>query len=225
VSALARSARRSQRRFAGALGLLVLGRHELRARPRGDLWHLDSSSVVREWTALATDVAAVAHASYGVELVRELLPAEQPEPAALDLLVELHDALAAVGPSASVLRAFELRLLDLLGSAPSLDRCVGCGATDSLDFAGTVFDPGRGGLACPRCAPDGRGAGIRALPPPARAFLIAARDAGGLAAAAALDAEADAAHDRQVARDAVVGMILGLVGRPLRTIEFIAKMR
>src|SRR5262245_56431581 len=95
LSALARGARRAQRRFAGAVGLLGLGRSDVRPRARAALWRLDSATVVREWTALAGDVAAVAHTSYGVELVRELLPAEQPEPAALALLVELHETLAA----------------------------------------------------------------------------------------------------------------------------------
>jgi DNA repair protein RecO (recombination protein O) len=226
VSALARSARKSQRRFGGALGLLVLGRHELRQRRRGaELWSLESSAMVREWTALAADVAAVAHASYAVEVVRELLPAEQPEPAALALLVELHDALAAGGPSPSVLRAFELALLDALGSGPSLDRCVGCGAGDTLDLPGTILDVGRGGVACPGCAALTRSSGVRALSPAARRYLLAVRDAPSLAAAAALDGDDDLVHERHVARDCLVAMVTGLVGHPLRSLDFIAKMR
>src|SRR5678815_1396171 len=69
VSAVARGARRSQRRFAGALSLLVLGRYQLGRPPRGELWALESADVVREWTQLASDVIAVAHASYVAELV------------------------------------------------------------------------------------------------------------------------------------------------------------
>jgi DNA repair protein RecO (recombination protein O) len=226
VSALARGARKSQRRFAGALGLLVLGQYQLRQRRRGaELWSLESAHVVREWTSLATDVAAVAHASYAIELVRELLPAEQPEPAALALLVELHEALAAHGPSPSVLRAFELALLDAVGSAPSLDCCVGCGATDSLDLPSVIFDTGRGGVACPGCAALTRTSGVRALSPAARHYLLAVRAVPLLSAAAALDADGDLIHDRQVARDCLVAMLVGLIGHPLRTLEFIAKMR
>jgi DNA repair protein RecO (recombination protein O) len=226
VSALARGARKSHRRFAGTLGLLVLGRHELRQRRRGaELWSLESSSMVREWTALAGDVAAVAHASYAVEVVRELLPAEQPEPAALTLLIELHDALAERGPSPSVLRAFEIALLDAIGSGPSLDRCVGCGATDTLDLPGTIVDVARGGVACPGCAALTRGSGVRALSPAARGYLMAVREAPSLAAAADLDADDDLVHERHVARDCLVAMVVGLIGHPLRSLEFIAKMR
>jgi len=225
VSALARGARKSQRRFAGALGLLVVASYQLRPRPRADLWTLESATVVREWTALAADVAAVAHASYAVELVRELTPAEQPEPDVLALLIELHDALAARGPSPSLLRAFELRLLEVIGSAPSLDRCIACGARDAIDAPGTVFDPGRGGVACARCAPGCRGTGIRPLPATARSYLVAVRQVDSLADAAVHDDDVDAAHDRAIVRDCLVGMIVGLIGHPLRTVEFIAKMR
>src|SRR3954454_17047747 len=76
LSAVARGARKSQRRFSGALQLLVLGRYQLGRRPRGELWGLESAEVEREWNQLASDVFAVAHASYIAELVAALLPAE-----------------------------------------------------------------------------------------------------------------------------------------------------
>src|SRR5574337_762201 len=113
ISCVARGARKSQRRFAGALSLLVLGRYHLGRRPRGELWGLESAEVVREWTQLASDVIAVAHASYAAELVGGLLPPEAPDPEALELIVGLWDAIAAGGPSPGALRAVELALLDL----------------------------------------------------------------------------------------------------------------
>ncbi|HTJ40903.1 MAG TPA: DNA repair protein RecO, partial [Kofleriaceae bacterium] len=58
ISALARGARASKKRFAGALGLLVLSRVDLKRKPRGDLWSLDAAELAREWTGLAGDVAA-----------------------------------------------------------------------------------------------------------------------------------------------------------------------
>src|SRR5438552_9951402 len=91
VTAVARGARKSRRRFAGALSLLVLARYQLGRRPRGELWSLESAEVVREWTQLSSDVIAVAHASYVAELIDGLLPAESPEPEALDVIVALWD--------------------------------------------------------------------------------------------------------------------------------------
>src|SRR6476646_8303901 len=99
ITAVARGARKSQRRFAGALQLLVLGRYQLGRRPRGELWGLDSADVEREWTALASELFPGAHESYSAELVAALLPAESPEPEALDVSVRLWNSLAEGGPS------------------------------------------------------------------------------------------------------------------------------
>jgi DNA repair protein RecO (recombination protein O) len=222
ITALARGARGSKRRFAGALGLLVLSRYHVRRPARGEMWSLDSADVLREWTALAADLAAYAHAGYALELLRELAPAEAPDPRLLELVVALFDNLAAHGPSPAALRAFELALLFEIGSAPVLDACVACGAADTLDLPGAVFDPGRGGMVCAGCAPSSRGAGVRHLAPAARHYLAAAA-ARDPAAAVPLDSDLDPA-DRIAARDALLAMIGSLLGHGLHSVEFIAKL-
>jgi DNA repair protein RecO (recombination protein O) len=223
VSAVARGARKSQRRFAGALQLLVLGRYQLGRRPRGELWGLDGAEVVREWTHLASDVFAVAHASYIAELVIALMPAEAPDPHVLDVVVALWDSLAEAGPSPAALRAVELELLDLAGHRPALDACAACGETALA--SGAVFDPTRGGAICKRCAATSRGANIRPIDAGALAYLQAVAAAGSPAAARALDADpAVAAAERAAGRDAMVSMVVSLVGKPLKSLEYIAKL-
>ena len=222
VSAVARGARKSQRRFAGALQLLVLGRYQLGRRPRGELWGLDAADVVREWTQLASDVVAVAHASYVVELVGALLPPEAPEPHALELVLALWDSLAAYGPSPAALRATELALLDLAGHRPALDACAACGASVE---EGAVWDPTRGGGICRRCAATSRGPGVRPLDAGALAYLRAIAEADDPGAAHALDTDARfAAAERVAAREALVAMVQSLVGKPLKSLEYIAKL-
>lgn len=222
VTAVARGARKSRRRFAGALSLLVLGRYQLGRRPRGELWGLDSAEVVREWTQLSSDVVAVAHASYVAELVEAMLPAEVPEPAALDLIVAAWDALAAGGPSPGALRAVELALLDLAGHRPAIDRCAACGV--ELD-PGAVFDPLRGGAICRTCAAHSRTTGVRPYDPAARAYLGAVAELGSPLAARALDTDPRfTAADRGAARDALVAMVTSIVGKPLRSLEYLAKL-
>ncbi|MGE5186212.1 MAG: DNA repair protein RecO [Acidobacteriota bacterium] len=222
VAAVARGARKSQRRFAGALQLLVLARYQLGRRPRGELWGLDAAEIEREWTRLASDVVAVAHASYAAELVAALLPPEVPDPHALDVIVALWDSLAEAGPSPAALRAVELALLELAGHAPALDGCAACGG--ALE-AGAVFDPSRGGAMCRRCAATSRGPGVRPLDAGTLAYLRAAAAAGSPGAARALDADpAIAAADRTAGRDAVVAMVQSLVGKPLRSLEYLAKL-
>jgi DNA repair protein RecO (recombination protein O) len=223
ISAVARGARRSQRRFAGALSLLVLGRYQLGRRPRGELWGLDGAEVVREWTRLSSDVVGVAHASYAVELVGALLPPEAPDPQALEVMLALWDSLAEAGPSPGALRAVELALLELAGHQPALDRCAACGELD-LE-AGTVFDPTRGGAICRRCAAQSRGPGIRPIDPAARAYLRAVSELGAPGAARAVDTDPRfLPADRAAGRDALISMVSALVGRPLRSLEYIAKL-
>ncbi len=223
ISAVARGARKSQRRFAGALQLLVLGRYQLGRRPRGELWGLEAAEVEREWTALAADVFAVAHASYVAELVAALLPAEAPDPHVLDVMVALWESLAEAGPSPGALRAVELALLDLAGHRPALDACAACGATAIA--SGAVFDPTRGGAICRRCAATSRGANIRPIDAGTLAYLQAVAAAGSPAAARALDVDpAIAPAERAAGRDAMIAMVLSLVGKPLKSLEYIAKL-
>jgi DNA repair protein RecO (recombination protein O) len=221
VAAVARGARRSQRRFAGALQLLVLGKYQLGRRPRGELWALDTADVEREWTTLASDVFAVAHASYVAELVASVMPAESPEPEVLDVIVGLWESLAEGGPSPAALRHVELALLELAGHQPALAACAACGET-ALE-AGAVFDPARGGAICRRCAATSRGPGVRPLQPSTRAYLVEVTTAATPSQARAID-ERHAAADRTAARDAMLAMVTSLVGKPLKSLEYIAKL-
>lgn len=219
LSALARAARKSRKRFGACLGLFTLSTVHLSTRG-GELWTLGSAELVESFADLARDMASYAHASYGTELVRELTAVEQPDEEVLDLILELYRTLQAMGPSPQVLRAFELRLLGLIGLAPVLDRCVGCG-TSQVDDRGVVLDPHRGGVCCAACAALSRHVGVRPLPASARQVLEAAQHAPSLAAAGEQTfSQADAAE----ARDALLSLILGHVGKPLRSLEFIAKV-
>jgi DNA repair protein RecO (recombination protein O) len=220
LSALARGARKSTRRFSGALGLFTVSSMQLRGRPGGELWTVHSAEPVRSFAHLATDMGAFAHASYGTELARELTAAEQPDELVLDLLVELYQVLAEHGPSAQLLRVFELRLLGIIGLAPVLDRCVGCG-TEAVDGRGVVLDSARGGVCCAACAALARQVGVRPLSGPARRILADAQAAPSLAAARGQSPNPEVAAE---ARDALLSIVLGHVDRPLRSLEFIAKV-
>ncbi len=76
---------------------------------------------------------------------------------------------------------------------------------------------------------------MRPLEVGTRAYLAAIAEAGlapdsgvpgdSLASARALDTDPRfAAADRAAGRDALVAMIVGLVGRPLRSLEYLAKL-
>ena len=199
-------------------GQLVLARFQLRRPARGELWALERADLEREWTVLAGDLVAFAHASYGLELARELFPTAEPEPEVLAAVTALWDVLVARGPTAGALRTYELALLERLGTGLAIDLCAVCGRQDDL----TWFDPGRGGALCARCAQGSRGHGVRPLAPSTRAYL--SRLAGAdLAEAGAIDATVDPA-DRVLAREAMHAVLAAQVGHPLRSVEFLTKL-
>jgi len=223
LSALARGARGSKRRFVGALGTMVVSRVELRPRPASELWVLASATPVETFHQVAADVVALAHGGWATELVRELSAAEQPDEEVLDLLVGLYRLLGARGPSVTALRAFELALLDHAGFAPVLDRCVACGNQDpaALDAPGAVLDPGRGGTTCSVCAARAHGAGVRPLPADARALLLAAQRAGS---PADVHDGGTSPPGARAARDALIEILLAHIGKPMRSLEFLKQL-
>lgn len=217
LSALARGARSKKRRFGPALELCTVSTMALRSRPQSELWTLAGAEVRESFAALAGDVAAFAHASYAIEITRELCPPEQPDDAIFDLLVDLYRFLAKDGADPVRLRAFELILLGLLGLAPAIAVCAACARP--LSPAAATFDPARGGLLCTNCRGLAAASSTVTLSAEAVAFLF---HVGNDASLAAVPALAGAAHDE--VRGLLVNLMLHHIGHPLKSLDFIAKV-
>ena len=220
LSALARGARKSQRRFAGGLGLCAVGVASLRERAGADLLTLESFDATVAHAALGSDVARMAHAAYGAELVTKLCAPRQVEGAVYDWLAEFLARLAVEGASAERLRVFELGLLARLGFGPMLETCAVCGgaqlaAAGGDDEAAYRWDPDRGGAVCSACGKRGR---------PIRAVV---RRALARLASSPVDAPAFdplPADVNRGGRDAIFEIIKLHINGPLLSLDFIAKM-
>ncbi len=148
VNAFAAHARKSRRRFAGALDPFTAVRATLVER-RGDTWRLDGADVIDSFPELRRDLTLIARAGYAVELVRELCRDHEPHG---DLYSSLARFLAHLARSPSApedLLRFELEALSAVGLTPQLSSCAACGAPSA---AGDGFDAARGGVICRRCA-------------------------------------------------------------------------
>jgi DNA repair protein RecO (recombination protein O) len=212
ISTMARSARKSRRRFGGALSLFVLGQAEIKRPARGDLLELESFEAVEDFGgAISADVIKIAHGSYMIELARELWPPGQPEPATFGILLEALRVLAAGPASASLLRAFELRILASLGLGLLLDRCVACGRAAERGW--TSVNVARGGLVCPPCGGSGQELSLEAMELLGRLTRIP------LAESAAIVPERTVARE---ARDTLLIAVRGHLGKELRSLAFIA---
>jgi len=217
-SALARAARKSTRRFGAGLAMFGVGEATLSERAGAELATLEGFHGARGFPHLTLDMAKVAHGGYACELVRELSPPHKEEPEVFDLLVTLLDLLDGSPARAETLRVFELRLLEAVGLLPSFDRCVGCGRPMNeveLDEEGPVFDLRRGGVVCADCHGHGR-----ALDGEVRqALLEASRLPLGRAGELMLSASMNAA-----CREILSEIIRDHLGKPLKSLEFIAKL-
>lgn len=139
VSAFARGARASRRRFPGLMAP-ALGRAMLAPR-RGDMLDLRELDVDSQLMALATDLRAWGFAGYVVELAERFIPEGAPLPDFFAVVKDTLRGLARHGGKAAILRAFELRLLDELGVLPDLSDAV-----DDPGLPVVAYDPARGHL-------------------------------------------------------------------------------
>lgn len=178
LGVFARGARKSSRRFGGALQPFMLLRAELVDRRGSDLADLRGAMVVDAFLPLRDDLGRLAHAGYGVDLVRAVARDHQPNAPLFDVLVRFFTLLADAGPRSIGLRALEMAVLEAAGLSPRLDSCGRCGTGEGLLF----FVPAEGAVACGGCTPP------VALPVDRACLaLLAALQRGGLEAAAAAE--------------------------------------
>lgn len=188
-TAIAKSARKSLRRFPGTLDLFNRLAIEGRTRPRGGMGFLERARLVDPHLGLRRDPTRYALASFLVELLDRLSPESLEMDEAGRLFALASESLAAVErdrPTPSLRILLELRVLDALGLRPELARCVRCGREPGAQVAdshGVRFHVPDGGLVCSACA-----RGQEGLVPVALGTLRA------LAAGLALPTEALARH-------------------------------
>lgn len=148
VTAFAAGARKSRRRFAGALEpstVLSVGLVER----RGTTFRLDTADILQAHPRIRDDLPRIARALYALELVRELTRDQQPHEGLLDLLLRYLGELDAGTAGPTSLLAFELDALAQAGLMPRLDGCALCGG-DWHEHP--RFDPEHGGAVCEGCA-------------------------------------------------------------------------
>jgi DNA repair protein RecO (recombination protein O) len=153
LTAMAKGARRSRRRFGGTLDLFNHLRVSVDLRRSGAMARLDQAVLIRSFTALRRDPARFALGCYLLELIGRLAPDGGVGADTRRLFGFVLAALQQVSrhaPDARLRALLELRALDVLGLRPELERCVRCGRR--LEGAGPVgFHVSDGGPVCGAC--------------------------------------------------------------------------
>lgn len=149
VSAIARGAKGSRRRFAGALEPYALIRIELRFG-QGELAQLARAEIVKTFSHVLSDLSRMHQAGAALSLLREASGARAPDPLLFMSAVQFLTLLEhGADPAGAGLLAFVMRALALLGLSPRLAECGRSGEAVPEGRA-AYFDPALGAVVARR---------------------------------------------------------------------------
>ena len=212
VSAVARGVRRARSKLAGSLQLFCHGRFLLAAGRSLDV--ITQVQLADTFLHLREDFARLAHASYICELVDVLTEEGAPDEAVYDLVVASLRALDGGSDAATVVRAFEVKLLTHLGYGPEVHTCVSCGA--EVEGGEVGFSAPEGGILCHRCR---QSQGVAVIAPGA---VRALRDMAELPMEELATRRLTAAVRQELER-VMRAYVDFRVERPLRSAEFLTR--
>lgn len=149
AGAVVRGARRSQKRFGGALE--PIHTLDVRLEDRGrDLCFLKEARIAQPRLGITGSLEAMDAAGHALRWTRHLCPPRTPEPGAWRSIIDLFDLLDTGAEPRGHLAAFGLRMLGDMGYALDLERCIRCGRP-CPEGRSAFLDGARGGLVCTSC--------------------------------------------------------------------------
>ena len=157
IKAIAKGARAARPRFGAALDPFARLDLVFYRKPQRDLHLVSQADLIDGFLPLSDSVQRYAFASAVVEFLGQVIGGEEAAPALYGEAVEAMILLGVAPPEVLpyLLRAFQLRVMGLLGHGLELSRCVVCGRDREEPRA---VDTMAGGVVCAGCAPEGGGA-------------------------------------------------------------------
>src|SRR5512135_2578262 len=146
VRGVARAAKKSKRRFGGALEPLTYVRVWYEDHERQELARVDSCEVLESPLADRVDYPRAVALGYVAEVLEQLLPEREANDAVFRLAASVLGQLR-VGAIWMPLTYFELWMARLMGYLPDLRECIECGA--ALNGNRAYFHALVDGLLCP----------------------------------------------------------------------------
>lgn len=149
LSAVAKGARKSLSKLAGATELFTYGRYFLAVGK--DLDILTQTEIRESFPNIRSSLRRIAYATYIAELTGAMIEEREANYELFDtLLSSLYLIEGEVDPEI-VARYFELQLMSLMGYRPELNCCVKC--SNKPNSEGIIFSPSLGGMVCEVCGP------------------------------------------------------------------------
>ncbi len=159
ISAIAKSAKKSAKRFAGILELFSVLQVVVNTGSGKGLPVLQEATLKQPYSKIRVDIKKMAYASYWAELINEWVE-ESVKQVRIYRLFEyvLRELDFANIPDAVLSVLFQMRFISLSGHRPNLKHCNVCRAPLELIKANKLeFDIQKGGLLCQNCASSSPG--------------------------------------------------------------------
>lgn len=217
--AIAKGARKPAARKTGHVELFA--RSDLLLHRGRDLLIVSQAEMVEPYLALREDLTRTAYASYVAELLDRFTTDEDRAESA-DLFTLLDVTLTRLCGSADrriVARAYEMRLLDIVGFRPQLNRCALCHTP--IEPVDQFFSVREGGVVCPTCGAS--------LPPEAavaisrhglHALRVLQREPWTRVQALSLNEPLHLEIER-----VMLGYLIALLEKRLQSVDFIRRLR
>jgi DNA repair protein RecO (recombination protein O) len=147
IRGVAKAAKRSKRRFGGALEPLTHVLAHWEEKEKQELARLDSCEIIASPLVAELTYPRVVALSYVAEVIDQLLPDREPSDDIFRLTLSVIKHLET-GPVWMPLTYFDLWIVRLIGLLPDLSHCAACGA--ALNGARAYFHVLADGLLCAR---------------------------------------------------------------------------
>jgi DNA repair protein RecO (recombination protein O) len=148
IKAVAKGTRRPKSKLGGHVELLTHSQLML-ARGR-NLDIITQAQTIDNFLPLKDNLGSISSGMYISELVDSFTAEHIENRRLFDLLLDTLNQLSQPKDSETVLRYFELHVLDYLGYRPQLKQCTSCNST--LQPSTNFFSSRHGGVLCAECA-------------------------------------------------------------------------
>ncbi len=153
MAVIAKSAKKSVRRFSGVLELFCAIETVCRRGRGKGMPVLQEASLVNAHPCIRGDFMKTAYAGYWADIVSEWSEEGQGQPRLFELLFQVLEGLDQGWMPDEVLSLlFQIRFLKLAGLHPNLIRCRVCRTSmEAMPGAAVRFDLAKGALVCEKC--------------------------------------------------------------------------
>ncbi|RSD22746.1 DNA repair protein RecO [Mesobacillus subterraneus] len=145
VGVMARGAKKPNSRLSAVTQLFTYGHYLFQAST--GLGSLQQGEMMSSLRAIREDIFLTAHASYIVDLTDKVTEDRKSNPFLFELLLQTLNYLNEGYDMEILTHIYEMKMLNVQGLYPVLDRCTNCGSTEG-DFNFSIRE---GGLLCHRC--------------------------------------------------------------------------